>query len=69
MRAEGYLDDRLLEWSQGLKTLSNEGAHYTGRTVPAEDARDALDLVEAMLDYIYVLTARFDQFKARRSST
>jgi hypothetical protein len=29
---------------------------------------DALDLAEAMLDYIYVLTAKFNEFKSRRAS-
>ncbi|MEU7945425.1 DUF4145 domain-containing protein [Micromonospora taraxaci] len=62
----GHLDARFLEWSDELRVLGNEGAHFTGKPVTREDAKDALELAEAMLDYIYVLSARFAQFKARR---
>jgi Domain of unknown function (DUF4145) len=68
MRSQGHLDDRLLEWSDGLRVLGNQGAHYTGQKVSPEDARDALDLAEAMLDYIYVFAAKYDRFKSRRAA-
>lgn len=40
--------------------------HFTDQVVTRQDASDALDLVEAMLDYVYVFSAKFEQFKARR---
>jgi hypothetical protein len=58
------IDARLLEWADGLRVLGNAGAHFTGQ-VTKQDVSDALDLIEAMLDYVYVFSAKFEQFKAR----
>jgi hypothetical protein len=43
-----------------------KGAHFTGRRVSREDAQDALALAEALLDYLYVFSAQFAEFKQRR---
>jgi Domain of unknown function (DUF4145) len=69
MTAQGLIDGRLSKWADGLRVIGNEGAHYTGTRVSPEDARDALALAEAMLDYMYVLTAQFDEFQARRKKS
>jgi hypothetical protein len=34
--------------------------------ISREDANDALELAEALLDYIYVFSDRFEKFKMRR---
>jgi hypothetical protein len=60
------IDARLLEWADRLRVLGNVGAHFTNQAVTKQDASDALDLIEAMLDYVYVFSAKFEQFKARR---
>jgi len=65
-KKNGLIDVRLFDWTKELRVLRNEGAHFTGKLVSKEDARDALQLCEALLDYMYVLTARFEEFKARR---
>jgi hypothetical protein len=63
------IDERLLEWADGLRVLGNVGAHFKDHaTVSKQDASDALDLIEAMLDYVYVFTAKFEQFKTRRDA-
>jgi hypothetical protein len=62
------IDARLLEWADGLRILGNAGAHFSDHAVTRQDASDALDLVEAMLDYVYVFSAKFEQFKARRDA-
>jgi hypothetical protein len=62
------LDARLLEWADGLRVLGNVGAHFTDQVLTRQDASDALDLIEAMLDYVYVFSAKFEQFKARRDA-
>jgi len=66
MAVRGLLDGRLLTWADGLRVLGNEGAHYTGSAVSREDASDALALAEAVLDYLYVLAAQFEEFQQRR---
>jgi hypothetical protein len=65
MLSRGLIDQRLYEWAEELRFLRNAGAHHTGK-VSREDAEDAIALTEAMLDYLYVLSARFEKFKARR---
>jgi len=68
LKSAGLIDDRLHEWTSELRVLRNEGAHFTGTLVNREDARDALALSEALLDYMYVLTERFHEFKERRTN-
>jgi len=67
LKSAGLIDDRLHEWTTELRVLRNQGAHFTGTLVNHEDARDALALSEALLDYMYVLTERFNEFKERRA--
>lgn len=69
LKNEGKIDGRLFEWAQELRVLGNQGAHYTGTSVSREDAADGLALAEALLDFLYVLTAQFEAFKARRTAT
>jgi hypothetical protein len=63
MKHKGLIEGRLLEWAQALRVLGNEGAHFTGRRVARQDADDALALAEAILDYLYVFSAKFNDFK------
>ena len=67
LKESGYIDERLHAWTTELRVLRNEGAHFTGALVNREDARDALDLCEAILDYVYVLRRKFNEFKERRA--
>lgn len=64
----GKIEGRLLEWAEALRALGNQGAHFTGMKVSREDAADALALAEALLDYMYVLTAQYERFQRRRAS-
>jgi hypothetical protein len=67
MKSTGLIEGRLLEWAQELRALGNDAAHFTGRSVSRQDAKDALSLAEALMDYMYVFTAQFEQFQARRA--
>ncbi|WP_432052077.1 DUF4145 domain-containing protein [Streptomyces xiamenensis] len=69
LKSDGKIDGRLLEWAQALRVLGNEGAHFTGSGVSRQDAADGLALAEALLDYLYVLAAQFEVFKARRTKS
>lgn len=62
----GKIEGRFQEWSQALRTLGNEGAHFSTRSITAEDAADAIVFTEALMDYIYVYSNQFEQFKKRR---
>ncbi|MFF7248959.1 DUF4145 domain-containing protein [Embleya sp. NPDC008237] len=63
------IDGQLVEWANALRVLGNEGAHYTGHRMTREDARDALAFAEALVDYMYELTAQFAAFKSRREQS
>jgi Domain of unknown function (DUF4145) len=68
MREIGLIDGTISEWADALRVLGNEGAHYTERQVSRDDAEDALAFAEALLDHIYILRKRFDEFAKRREN-
>jgi hypothetical protein len=68
MKDDGLIDGTLAEWVDALRVLGNEGAHYTGRQVSRDDAEDSLAFAEALLDHIYVLRKRFEEFAKRRAN-
>lgn len=65
LQAQGLIDGTLADWANALRLAGNEGAHYTGTAVPREDAEDALDFAEALLDHLFVLRKRFEDFQSR----
>jgi hypothetical protein len=67
LREGGLIDGTIAEWANALRVLGNEGAHFTGRPVPRDDAEDALAFAEALLQHIYVLRKRFNEFAERRA--
>jgi hypothetical protein len=64
----GLIDPTIAQWAKELRLLGNEGAHYTSKPVSRADAEDALSFAEALLDHIYVLRKRFDEFTQRRKN-
>jgi Domain of unknown function (DUF4145) len=66
LHAEGLIDNRLLEWSDALRLTGNAAAHGVGTSLNREDAQDVLDFTEAIVDYVFVLRNRFEDFKRRR---
>jgi hypothetical protein len=67
LRESGLIDGTIAEWANALRVLGNDGAHFTGTPVPRDDAEDALAFAEALLEHIYVLRKRFDEFAERRA--
>ncbi|MFJ8729970.1 DUF4145 domain-containing protein [Streptomyces bauhiniae] len=68
LRDANKIEGRLFDWAQALRVLGNQGAHFSKEAVGREDAGDALELAEALLDYIYVFTAKYAEFQRRRES-
>ncbi|MFE9395658.1 DUF4145 domain-containing protein [Streptomyces flavidovirens] len=68
LRDDGKIEGRLFDWAQALRVLGNQGAHFSKDSVNREDAADALSLAEALLNYIYVFTAKYEEFQNRRQS-
>ena len=67
MKEEGHIDGRLWEWAQTLRNVRNSAAHFDSNTITKQDAEDSIAFSEALLDYLYVLTARFEALKDRRA--
>ncbi|MBQ1083395.1 DUF4145 domain-containing protein [Nocardiopsis sp. B62] len=67
LRDEGKINNQLFEWAQELRMAGNDGAHYSPNRTTREIASDSMALAEALLDYIYVLTSQFEEFRARRA--
>lgn len=63
------IDSRLLNWAHEIRLIGNEAAHDPDIKVTKRDARDVLDFTEAILIYVFSLTARFESFRARRSGS
>ncbi|RKR89937.1 uncharacterized protein DUF4145 [Micromonospora pisi] len=68
LKSKGIIEGKLTDWSHDLRALGNEAAHDTTIFISAADAQDALELAEALLNYVYVLNAKYNAFKARRTT-
>ncbi|MGO0578253.1 DUF4145 domain-containing protein [Ornithinimicrobium panacihumi] len=66
LNAAGVLDARLLEWSDLIKDVGNEGAHETDSTMSREDSEEVMRFVEALLDYHYTYRVQYEAFVKRR---
>ena len=66
MRERKIIDDRLYEWGEVLRQQRNLGAHATGENISKEDARDILDFANAICDYVFILSEKFERFKKRQ---
>ena len=67
MKENGLIDGRLWEWAETLRAVRNAAAHYSNESISRRDAEDTVAFTEALLDYLYVLTARFNALKERRA--
>ncbi|TDB82039.1 DUF4145 domain-containing protein [Micromonospora sp. KC721] len=68
LKSKGIIEGKLTDWSHDLRALGNEAAHDTTIFISAADAQDALELAEELLNYVYVLNAKYNAFKARRAA-
>ena len=67
MKDKGRIDNRLWEWAESLRDVRNSASHFNDESVTRQDADDSLAFSEALLDYLYVLTARFEAMTRRRA--
>jgi len=66
LKEKGHIDGRLLDWAHGVRLVGNEAAHDVETAVTADDARDILEFIEALLMYVFTLDAKFRSFMERR---
>ncbi|MGY2991192.1 hypothetical protein ACVI1K_008539 [Bradyrhizobium sp. USDA 4508] len=65
LRERKVIDDRLYDWSESLAALRNLAAHPEDITVSRQDAEDMQAFVNAITEYVYDLTDRYNEFKER----
>jgi hypothetical protein len=67
LKDKGIIDDRLYNWSQQLRVFRNLAAHPDddASTISHQDAEDLQSFAYAIIEYIYDLTDRYEEFKAR----
>lgn len=61
------IDQRLFDWSEQLRRHRNLAAHATGKRISRVDATDLLDFLNAICEYVFVLTPRFQAFMERQT--
>jgi hypothetical protein len=66
LRDRGVIDTRLYEWSDALRITGNDAAHGVDFIVSREDAEDVLGFTEAIIEYIFLYSDRFNTFMERR---
>jgi hypothetical protein len=68
LRDKNIIDGRLFDWSQHLHAFRNVAAHpdMSGVSISREDAEDLQAFVYAIIEYIYDLTDRYEEFKERQ---
>jgi uncharacterized protein YutE (UPF0331/DUF86 family) len=67
LKEKGIIDNRLYDWSQQLRVFRNLAAHADAdmSSISRQDAEDLQSFVYAIIEYVYDLTDRYEEFKAR----
>lgn len=68
MKDAGIIESRLFDWADALRLLGNEAAHGVTVVFSSQDASDALDFTEAILEYVFTFREKFDRFMERRNT-
>lgn len=62
------IDERLFRWSQEIQSFRNSAAHAVDIDITRQDANDLLTFVTALLEYVYDLTERYEEFIERAAN-
>ncbi len=65
LKNRNFIDQRLYDWSQQLQAFRNIAAHPDDVSISVQDAEDLQTFVYAIVEYIYDLADRYEQFKKR----
>jgi len=68
LKTVGKIEPRIYQWAdQVLRNLGNDAAHEVKDDVSQEDAADALKFTRAIIEYLYVFEAAYQDFQDRRA--
>ncbi len=65
LKEGNFIDERLYDWSQQLHAFRNEAAHPGENSISREDAEDLQTFAYAIVEFIYDLADRYQEFKSR----
>jgi hypothetical protein len=65
LKEAGIIDDRLFSWSQQLQAFRNLAAHPEDISISRQDAEDLQTFTNAIVEYVYDLADRYEEFKER----
>lgn len=68
LKDKGLIDARLYQWSEELRDQRNDAAHATDAVIFAQDAEDVMAFTYAIIDYVFLLTRKFEQFQERKKT-
>jgi hypothetical protein len=68
LRDKKIIDERLYDWSQQLQAFRNLAAHPEEISISRHDAEDLQTFVNAIVEYVYDLADRYEEFKRRAAS-
>ena len=69
MLANGAISQELYDWANELRVIRNYGAHATNEPITEQDAKEALDFLQAILEIMYELRPKFKEMQVRRAKT
>lgn len=67
LKERGIIDSRLYEWGEALRGERNRASHAEDTTISTHDAEDILSFTYAIVDYVFLLTKKFEAFKKRKA--
>lgn len=69
MKEKGLISEELAQWGDQLRFIGNIGAHPTDEDkVTMQDAREAVEFLNAIVETIYHLRPKFQAMQARRQA-
>lgn len=63
----GVIDARLYQWGEELRDQRNNAAHATDTVINARDAKDVMTFTYAIVDYVFLLALKFEEFQKRKN--
>ena len=71
LASKGILPPLMKEWSDNVRELGNISAHPKPGQPPTtpEDARDIVEFLNFLLEYLYTLPRRINDYRSRRSKS
>jgi len=67
LKDRGIIDARLYDWGEALRAERNKASHAEDVSISSQDAEDIMSFTYAIVDYVFLLTKKFEAFKKRKT--